>query len=195
MSLKDNVNIDYTIEEYNQRKTQFETQKDTLPKEPSGDVKKEYSVGCFQKSDWEFIHAELKKDGSLEDNIPTDKCECINDCLKSDVRGIYLLTETEATELRANPKVDYVNINVDAYPGTYAENPDDLSSFNPTYRYASSIKNQQNITTTWSPTSPDSSLLNRCSSQLYRATAKKNPWVTDGNPQTIILDRIQQYGT
>ena len=47
MSLKDNVNIDYTLEEYNQRKTQFETQKDTLPKEPSGDVKKEYSVGCI----------------------------------------------------------------------------------------------------------------------------------------------------
>ena len=195
MSLKDNVNVDYTLEEYNQRKTQFETQKDTLPKEPSGDVKKEYSVGCFQKSDWEFIHAELKKDGSLEDNIPTDKCECINDCLQSDVRGIYLLTDTEATELRANPKVDYVNINVDAYPGTYAENPDDLSSFSKTYRYASSIKNQQDLTTTWAPSSPDSSLLNRCSSQLYRATVKKNPWVTDGDPETIILDRIQQYGT
>ena len=115
MSLKNNVNIDYTLEEYNQRKKEFETQKDTLPKEPLGDVKKEYSVGCFQKSDWEFIHAELKKDGSLEDNIPTDKCECINDCLQSDVRGIYLLTDTEATELRANPKVDYVNINADAY--------------------------------------------------------------------------------
>ena len=195
MSLKNNVNIDYTLEEYNQRKKEFETQKDTLPKEPLGDVKKEYSVGCFQKSDWEFIHAELKKDGSLEDNIPTDKCECINDCLQSDVRGIYLLTDTEATELRANPKVDYVNINADAYPGTYAENPDDLSLFTKTYRYSSSIKNQQDITTTWRPTSPDSSLLNRCSSQLYRATEKKNPWVTNGNPQTIILDRIQQYGT
>ena len=51
----------------------FESYKDTLPKEPSGDIKKEYWVGCFQKSDWEFIHAELMKDGSLEDNIATDK--------------------------------------------------------------------------------------------------------------------------
>ncbi len=75
--------------------TSFEAWKNTLTKEPSGsDVKKEYCVGCFQKSDWEFIHMELMKDGSLEDNIPTDKCDCINDCLQSDVRGIYLLTDT-----------------------------------------------------------------------------------------------------
>ena len=59
--------------------TSFEAWKNTLTKEPSGsDVKKEYCVGCFQKSDWDFIHVELMKDGSLEDNIPTDKCDCIN---------------------------------------------------------------------------------------------------------------------
>ena len=62
-------------EEYNQRKIDFESQKDSLPKEPSGtDVKKEYWVGCYTKDDWEFIHVELMKDGSLEDNIPTDIC-------------------------------------------------------------------------------------------------------------------------
>ena len=60
------------IDNYESRKATFEKLRDTLPKEPSGDVKKEYNVGCFQKSDWEFIHAELMKDGSLEDNIPTD---------------------------------------------------------------------------------------------------------------------------
>tara|TARA_B100001564_G_scaffold356409_1_gene370530 strand:- start:306 stop:2459 length:2154 start_codon:yes stop_codon:yes gene_type:complete len=180
---------------YEDRKLSFESFKNTQPKEPSGDVKKEYSVGCFQKSDWEFIHAELMKDGSLEDNIPTDKCECINDCLQSDIRGIYLLTETEATELRVNSKVDYVNINVDAYPGTYAENPDDLSTFNPTFRYTTAVWNQQDLTTTWAPSTPSATLLNRCSSQLYRATAKKNPWVTNGNPQNIFINKIEQFGT
>ena len=188
MSL-DNPSIDYES-----RKSAFEANKDTLPKEPSGDVKKEYCVGCFKKSDWEYIHAELMKDGSLEDNIPTDKCDCINDCLQSDVRGTYLLTDTEATELRANTKVDYVTINISAYPGTYATNPDDLSCIDPTYRYASTVKNQQDLTTAFiSPL--NSSLLNRCSSQLYRATAKKNPWVTLGDPTTIVSDRIYQYGT
>jgi len=180
---------------YNERKVAFEAYKDTLPKEPSGDVKKEYNVGCFQKSDWEFIHAELMKDGSLEDNIPTDKCECINDCLQSDVRGVYLLTETEAAELRENPKVDYVNIKATSYPGTYKVDPDELAN-SPVYRYASTVKNQQEVTASLTTHDPaPASLLNRCSSQLYRGTAKKNPWVTLGNPQTIVDDRIYQYGT
>ena len=182
-------------QDYNERKNAFEAAKDTLPKEPVGDVKKEYCVGCFQKSDWEFIHAELMKDGSLEDNIPTDKCECINDCLQSDVRGVYLLTETEASELRENPKVDYVNIKASSYPGTYKINPDELID-SPVYRYASTVKNQQEITSSLVTHDPaPASLLNRCSSQLYRGTAKKNPWVTLGNPQTIVDDRIYQYGT
>ena len=186
------------------RAAYFQALRDTLPKEPSGDVKKEYNVGCFQKSDWEFIHAELMKDGSLEDNIPTDKCECINDCLSSDVRGTYLLTETEASELRANPKVDYVNIKTSSYPGTYLEDPDNFSE-NLVYRYASNAKHQHQIlrynNTGFSNTGSlienpaPSSLLNRCSAQLYRHTAKKNPWVTNGNPQTIFDDRIYQYGT
>ena len=179
----------------------FESYKNTLPKEPSGDVKKEYWVGCFQKSDWEFIHAELIKDGSLEDNIPTDKCDCINDCLHSDLRGVYLLTETEASELRANPKVDYVAIKTSSYPGTYKVDPREYA-YGPVYRYASTVKHKHYIlgggsSITYLPA--DLPLLNRCSSQLYRATAKKNPWVTaysnTGNEGTVFNDRIYQYGT
>ncbi len=197
MSISDNIiNLEDNNDnqDYNERKNAFEAYKDTLPKEPVGDIKKEYNVGCFQKSDWEFIHAELMKDGSLEDNIPTDKCECINDCLQSDIRGVYLLTETEAAELRENPKVDYVNIKASSYPGTYLIDPDELSS-NPVYRYASTVKNQQNFTGALVTLPAPASLLNRCSSQLYRGTSKKNPWVTLGNPQTIVDDRIYQYGT
>ena len=180
---------------YEERKVSFEAYKDTLPKEPSGDVKKEYCVGCFQKSDWDFIHIELMKDGSLEDNIPTDKCDCINDCLQSDVRGIYLLTETEADDLRNNSKVDYVHVNVNAYPGTYQQNPDDLSEVDLSYRYASTVKNQQALTSALVTNPATSDQLNRCTAQIYRHSAKKNPWVTLGNPQTVVNDRLQQYGT
>ena len=114
-----------TAEEYSVRNEAFLTYKNTLTKEPSGDVKKEYYVGCYQKSDWEFIHEELKKDGSLEDNIPSSTCDCSNDCLHSDTNGIYLLTDSEAASLRNHSKVEYVDINADAYPGTYQINPDD----------------------------------------------------------------------
>ena len=191
--------------------TSFEEWKNTLTKEPSGsDVKKEYCVGCFQKSDWDFIHIELMKDGSLEDNIPTDKCDCINDCLQSDVRGIYLLTDTEATELRANPKVNYVQVNATAYPGTYQPHPDEFTNVSPTYRYASTVKNQQSAPTGTYPPGPDPTInpyvfnnqnlpnatfLNRCTAQLYRHTQKRNPWVILGDPETIVDDRLYKHGT
>ena len=185
-------------EEYNQRKIDFESQKDSLPKEPSGtDVKKEYWVGCYTKDDWEFIHAELMKDGSLEDNIPTDICECPNDCLQSETRGIYLLTDTEATELQNHPKVKYLHINAAKYPGTYLSNPDDISASEPTsktYRYASTVKHQRQLSTTLVPSSPDSSLLNRCGYQLKRQEQKIDPWYGQ-NETTILTDRIQQFGT
>ncbi len=190
--------------------TSFEAWKNTLTKEPSGsDVKKEYCVGCFQKSDWDFIHIELMKDGSLEDNIPTDKCDCINDCLQSDVRGIYLLTDTEATELRANPKVNYVHVNATAYPGTYQPDPDEFTNVSRTYRYDSTVKNQQDAPTDGTPgvgpsinpyvfnnqNLPNATFLNRCTAQLYRHTQKRNPWVILGDPQTIVDDRLYKTGT
>ena len=34
--------------------------------------KKRYAVGCTAPEDWQFIHEELSKDGSLEDNIPSE---------------------------------------------------------------------------------------------------------------------------
>jgi len=120
-----------TKEAYEARKNNFLAFKDTLAKEPTGEsVKKEYYVGCYKKEDWEFIHEELKKDGSLEDNIPSGSCDVINDCLFSDTIGIYLLNDAEVASLRNHPKVEYVSINVDAYQGTYLENPDDLSGHN-----------------------------------------------------------------
>ena len=120
-----------TAESFEARKKDFLAYKDTLVKEPTGEsVKKEYCVGCYNASDWKFVHEELKKDGSLEDNIPSASCGVINDCIHSSTRGIYLLTDVEAASLRNHPKVVYVDINVDAYPGTYLQNPDDIAEHN-----------------------------------------------------------------
>ena len=46
-----------TTEEYSVRKEAFLAYKDTLTKEPSGDVKKEYYVGCVDKEGWDFVDA------------------------------------------------------------------------------------------------------------------------------------------
>ena len=187
-----------TEEEYNQRKAAFETYKDTLEKEPSGsDVKKEYWVGCYSKDDWEMIHMLLLEDGTLEDNIPNDHVDCPNDCRQSETRAVYLLTDTEVTALKNHPLVKYVHINTAKYPGTYASNPDDIACQEPenkTYRYPSTVKHQRDLNTTYVPTTPDSSLLNRAGYNLLRPSQKIDPW-NGQDDSTIISDRIQQYGT
>ena len=80
-----------TESELNERNKEFEIHKDTLPKEPSGDVKKEYIVGCENAADWKHIHEVLMQDGTLEDNIPNRSCETVDDCPHSATRGVYLL--------------------------------------------------------------------------------------------------------
>ena len=108
-----------TNAEYLKELEEFETYKATLRQEPGGDVKKRYVVGCYNESDWEDIHKELMKDGSLEDNIPSDSIDCINDHIHNPTRGTYLLTPSEVADLEKHPKVEYVVVDTEYYKGTY----------------------------------------------------------------------------
>ena len=84
---------------------------------PTGaNEKKAYSIKCYTKEDWVFIHEELKKDGSLEDNIPDPSIVVTDEKLHSDTRGTYMLTDAEAEDLRKHEKVEFVNIDYSAYP-------------------------------------------------------------------------------
>ena len=92
----------------------FEEYKDTLDKEPTDpNSKKEYIVGCFTPDDWTHIHQVLLEDGTLEDNIPPQTVDCVDDYKHSPVRGRYLLNDSEAEKLRNHEKVEYVNCVVD----------------------------------------------------------------------------------
>ena len=44
----------------------FAEYKETLPKEPEGNVKKIYSIACHSSKDWTSVHRELVKDGSTD---------------------------------------------------------------------------------------------------------------------------------
>ena len=169
-----------------------------LKKEPLGsDVKKEYCVTCATKSDWDFIHDELEKDGSFENNIPKSTCACCNDMKQSDVRGIFLLTDDEAKEVKNHPKVIDIHINAGAYPGTYSDFWGDLIEQQKEYRYASTVKHQRDWNTSGIiPSTPTRSLENRCSSHLKRHMQKECPWQGGtGDDGQVFDDRIQQYGT
>ena len=183
---------------------EFQSLKDTWVKEPSSG-KKEYCIGCYSKDDWEFIHEELKKDGSLEDNIPTSSVTVTDDKLNSDTRGVYLLTDAEAEDLKKHSRVQYVHINTAAYPGTYKTNPDDFCAsepLSPKQRYSTTVKHTRDVgadtgetlLSSYLPTIPNSSLLNRGSYQLLRHTKKIDSWYGQ-NDTTIIESDTDQYGT
>ena len=179
----------------------FEEYKDTLDKEPTDpNFKKEYIVGCFTPDDWTHIHQVLLEDGTLEDNIPSQTVDCVDDYKHSPTRGRYLLNDAEAEQLRNHEKVDYVNINTIKYPGTYKQDPSFVADTEPTekaYRYSSTVKCVRNLEgygiTNYLPNSPDSSLKNRASYQLNRHMQQADPF--QGNDAQLIEDRIQQYGT
>ena len=88
----------------------FQECKDTLPKEPEGNVKKRYVVTCNEPRDWAEIHELLLKDGTLEDNIPNYSVECSDNKLHSSIRGTYVLDDDEVKDLRNHPKVKTIDI-------------------------------------------------------------------------------------
>lgn len=179
----------------------FQEYKDSLPKEPTdSNSKKEYIVGCYTPDDWIYIHEVLMQDGTLEDNIPSDRIECVNDYKHSPLRGRYLLTDDEVEQLRNHDRVEYVNINTAKYPGTYEIDPTQLQEFDKEFRYDSTVKcvrdnagygfsNYGLITSG----TPDSTLKNRSSWQIRRHMQQADPW--NGNDNALIEDRLQQYGT
>jgi len=173
----------------------FKEWKDDLPKEPTGDVKKRYVVSCISPSDWTDIHTLLLKDGTLDDNIPSDIVECSDNKLHSGTRGTYKLTESEASDLRKHPKVRCVDIDAAYYAGTYAIDPAlMMDSAVQTERYATTVKNlrgSQNISS-FLPTTPTSADKNRAGYQLLRCKQKDNAW--GNNVTQIINDKLASYG-
>jgi len=149
--------------------------------------KKEYFVGCYQPEDWKHIHELLMQDGTLEDNIPSHCCECVNPCDHSETRAIYLLDDEEAEMLRNDPRVHYVNLNYDVYPGDFAPDPEDLNtSVRREPRFGKNVLNYRAWNT--APSLPSTiraglgaSDLNRTGYQLLRHTQKANPWDATGS--------------
>lgn len=194
-----------TESELNERNKEFEAHKDTLPKEPSGDVKKEYIVGCENAADWKYIHEVLMQDGTLEDNIPNRSCETVDDCPHSATRGVYLLDSSEVEELKKHNKVFYVHINHKNYPGTYGSSGiEDINSSpaeptSKTARYSSTIQSQRSLWPFGGAGSilknpAESSMLNTDGFNLTRHMQKDDPWYGSANT-TVINSTIEQYGT
>ena len=177
-----------------------------LAVKPTGaDDKKAYSIKCYTKEDWVFIHEELEKDGSLEDNIPDPSIVCPDKKEHSDTRATYMLTDAEAEDLRKHDKVEFVCIDYDVYPGNYHPDPRDITtSVQRIARFGKSVSNYRAWNT--APSTPPTSQAgigasdkNRTGYTILRHTQKENPWdatstgVT-GNDHLIFEQDIFQLG-
>ena len=177
-----------------------------LAVKPTGaDDKKAYSIKCYTKEDWVFIHEELEKDGSLEDNIPDPSIVCPDKKEHSDTRATYMLTDAEAEDLRKHEKVEFVCIDYDVYPGNYHPDPRDITTgVQKIARFGKSVSNYRawNTAPSRPPTSQagiGASDKNRTGYTILRHTQKENPWdctsngVT-GNDHLIFEQDIFQLG-
>ena len=170
--------------------SEFAEYKKTLPKEPDGDVKKVYSIACHTPRDWTSVHSELVKDGSTDVHVPTPAVGCFDDKKHSNVRGSYVLTESEAAELAKDSRVKCIDIDVSLYPGTYAIDPlQIMDAIVQIPRYSSDVKNLRGYAP---PTTPTSADLNRCGYQLLRSKQKTNAW--GGSVPGVENDRLASYG-
>ena len=177
-----------------------------LAVKPTGvNDKKAYSIKCYTKEDWVFIHEELEKDGSLEDNIPDPSIVCPDKKEHSDTRATYMLTDAEAEDLRKHEKVQWVCIDYDVYPGNYSPDPRDIVAGVRRFgRFDKTVSNYRawNTAPSRPPTSQagiGASDKNRTGYQILRHTQKENPWdatstgVT-GNDHLIIETEPKQLG-
>ena len=177
-----------------------------LATKPTGaDDKKAYSIKCYTKDDWVFIHEELEKDGSLEDNIPDPSIVCPDKKEHSDTRATYMLTDAEAEELRKHEKVQWVCIDYDVYPGNYSPDPRDIVAGVRRFgRFDKTVSNYRawNQAPSRPPTSQagiGSTEKNRTGYQILRHTQKENPWDATstgltGSDHIIIETEPKQLG-
>tara|TARA_B100000003_G_scaffold4970_4_gene4548 strand:- start:7728 stop:10223 length:2496 start_codon:yes stop_codon:yes gene_type:complete len=169
----------------------FQEEKDKLPKEPEGDVDKEYVVVCHTNEGWQTIHSLIMEENTSEDYVPNTSKKCCNDKKHSPTRGIYMMTDSEAEELRSHELVETVNINRAAYPGTYRIDPALMKDgIGPQYRYGSNVKHQKDPTFPSTPTLAD---LNRAGYAILRHSSYQDPWY-GSSASTVINDRAQHYG-
>ena len=79
-------------------------------------MKNSYVVCVKSPSDWSEIHKLLLLDGTLEDNLPSRACECVDAKEVYDDKATYLLDDEEAEAVKQHPKVDWVELDPSIHP-------------------------------------------------------------------------------
>jgi hypothetical protein len=159
--------------------------------------KKYYQIVAKTPEDWEIIHNLLITNGTLEDNVPSHSCECVDDKLHSPTRSTYLLTDDEANALKNHPSLAFINVDGQFHP-EYAPpvKPAIL-------RHDRNVKNYRSLKQYGSDGSPIRTVppagdydgrysgeFYRTGYQILRGTSRTNPW---GSDSTEVLNRDINY--
>ena len=154
---------------------------------PEGTGPKVYVVTCKDKSDWDEIHNYIINENEI-DGIPNRKIECTDDCKSCDRMASYEMSDEEANQLKLHPKVAGVNVDPDYYQGTFKGFADEVTSTN---RYGTNVKIGRDFSSSFFPTTPDSSLLRRTGASIYRHQQQTDFW--SGSADSTILNADPQY--
>ena len=161
-------------------------------------MEKYYQLGTHTEAEWDELNAELTAAGHVNQSVPVREIECVDDQLHSPTRGTYLLTEKEADQLIADPRIRFINIDYKRY-SEFTPPPDELHSVRPDLvnRYTAAVKNYREFETSDTlAASPNATDANRTGYQLYRCQQKLDPWL-DGAlaDNAVVSTNISQYGT
>lgn len=158
---------------------------------------KYYQLGTHTAEQYLELHNLLCHD-SDEEHIPNRQCACHDDKIHSPTRGTFLLTDEEATQLKNDSRIKFINIDYSLYD-EYKPPKDELQAVRPALvaRYSSAVKNYREFETSNTlALSPDGSDANRTGYQLYRHQQFLDPWVDGGlADNTVVSANISQYGS
>lgn len=108
-----------------------------------------YSLGTNTAEQYIEIHDQLCEATNGIANIPDRVCTCTDEKAHSLTRGSFSLTDAEATALKADPRIKFINIDYSKYPETYKAPPDELYASAPKNfnRYKNTVKVYKEIET------------------------------------------------
>ena len=161
-------------------------------------TEKYYQIGTHTAEQWQEVHDELTAETDSLSTVP-DRCvQCHDEKQHSPTRGTFLLTDEEATALKVDDRIKFVNIDYMSYPETFKAPPDELQATNAELltRWQSNVKVYREFDTSNTlPVTPDGTDINRTGYQLLRPMQKLDPWV-DGSlaDNAVVNSNIQQAG-
>ena len=161
-------------------------------------TEKYYQLGTHTAEQYHEIHDLLCSATDGVANIPDRSCTCHDDKVHSPTRGSFILTEEEATALKADSRIKFINIDFMMYPEDYAPPPDEIRAASPDLinRWGANVKIYREFKNSdILPGTPDSTDINRGPWGLIRHAQKLDPWIDESRADNYVYEtEVTQYG-